>query len=52
MNINAHLKYRINCRDLKEEDILRMNINAHLKCRICESYFDTAKGALIISQLD
>ena len=52
MNINAHLKYRMNCRDLKEEDILRMNINAHLKYRICKSCFDAAKGALIISKLD
>ena len=25
----------INCRDLKEEDILRMNINAYVKYRIC-----------------
>ena len=52
MNINAHLKYRMNCRDLKEEDILRMNINANLKYRICKSCFDAAKGALIISKLD
>ena len=48
----TNLVKSINCRDLKEEDILRMNINAYVKYRICESYFDAAKGALIISRLN